>query len=198
MSLELWLILLLLLGAALFWRERQKSELAAMALRRYCKSNGLQLLSVALSHRRWRRAPFGLVNCYQFEFSSDGESNYTGQLRLRGNQIEGIDLPPFRMSGNDRSGRVMEAELYSDPVKLEARSMESPYHTLSNLFAQLGLPADELSIRRFINSHTLDQHTLLPEAPFWSRAQADFLRDALYNDSDWSSCIDELDRMLRR
>lgn len=196
MSSELWLILLLLLGAALFWRERQKSELAALALRRYCKTNGLQLLSVALSHRRFGRS--GLVNCYQFEFSSDGESHYTGQLRLRGNQIEGIDLPPFRMSGNDRSGRVMEAELYSDPVKLETKTMESPHHTLSHLFAQLGLPSDELSIRRFINSHALDSHTLLPEAPFWSRAQADFLRDALYNDSDWSSCIDELDRQLRR
>lgn len=75
--------------------------------------------------------------------------------------------------------------------------MESPRHTLSNLFEQLGLPSDEVSIRRFVNAHRLDSRTLLPEAPFWNLAQADFLRDALYNDSDWSACIDDLDRMLR-
>mgnify|MGYP001182333735 FL=1 len=44
----------------------------------------------------------------------------------------------------------------------------------------------------------MDNQTLLPEAPFWNRAQADFLRDALWNDADWSEAIDELDVLLRR
>ncbi|MFM5462552.1 DUF2789 domain-containing protein [Aeromonas simiae] len=92
----------------------------------------------------------------------------------------------------------MEGELYSEPAKLEKKTMESSYHTMNTLFDQLGLPSDDLSIRRFVNSHPLDRGTLLPEAPFWSPSQADFLRDALYNDSDWSTPIDELDRMLRR
>lgn len=195
---EVVLILLLLLGAALFWRERQRGELATLMLRRYCKAQGLQLLSVALSHRSWSRSPPGLITCYQFEFSSDGESHYTGLLRLRGQQLAGIELPPHRVYDGDPRQDAMEGELYSEPAKLEKKSMESPYHTMNTLFDQLGLPSDDLSIRRFVNSHPLDSGTLLPEAPFWSPSQADFLRDALYNDSDWSTPIDELDRMLRR
>ena len=57
---------------------------------------------------------------------------------------------------------------------------------------------DKLSLHRFIHEHRLDNQTLLPEAHFWNRAQADFLRDALWNDADWSEAIDELDVLLRR
>ncbi|OSP51977.1 hypothetical protein B7G55_06240 [Aeromonas hydrophila] len=76
--------------------------------------------------------------------------------------------------------------------------MEFLTHNLAALFAQLGLANDELSLHRFIHEHRLDNQTLLPEAPFWNRAQADFLRDALWNDADWSEAIDELDVLLRR
>lgn len=76
--------------------------------------------------------------------------------------------------------------------------MEFLTHDLAALFAQLGLSNDELSLHRFIHEHRLDNQTLLPEAPFWNRAQADFLRDALWNDADWSEAIDELDVLLRR
>ncbi|MGN5132840.1 DUF2789 family protein [Aeromonas veronii] len=71
-------------------------------------------------------------------------------------------------------------------------------HDLPALFAQLGLAHDELSLHRFVHEHHLDNSTLLPEASFWSHAQASFLRDALWHDSDWCQAIDQLDVMLRQ
>ena len=76
--------------------------------------------------------------------------------------------------------------------------MEPLVHDLPALFAQLGMANDELSLHRFIHEHRLDNQTLLPEAPFWTSAQANFLRDALWNDADWSEAIDELGELLRR
>lgn len=76
--------------------------------------------------------------------------------------------------------------------------MELLTHDMSALFAQLGLANDEVSLHRFIREHRLDNQTLLPEADFWNPAQAGFLRDALWNDADWSASIDQLDVMLRQ
>lgn len=71
-------------------------------------------------------------------------------------------------------------------------------HDLPALFAQLGMANDELSLHRFVHDHHLDNKTLLPEASFWNAAQASFLRDALWHDSDWCEAIDLLDVMLRQ
>ncbi|QQM76320.1 DUF2789 domain-containing protein [Aeromonas caviae] len=76
--------------------------------------------------------------------------------------------------------------------------MELLTHDMTALFAQLGLANDETSLHRFIHDHPLDNQTLLPEAPFWTPSQAGFLRDALWNDSDWAEAIDQLDVMLRQ
>ncbi|MGY3893469.1 DUF2789 domain-containing protein [Aeromonas enterica] len=76
--------------------------------------------------------------------------------------------------------------------------MEFLTHDLPALFAQLGLANDELSLHRFIHEHRLDNQTLLPEADFWTQSQASFLRDALWDDSDWSEAIDQLDVLLRQ
>ena len=76
--------------------------------------------------------------------------------------------------------------------------MEFLTHDLSALFAQLGLANDELNLHRFIHEHRLDNQTLLPEADFWTQSQANFLRDALWDDSDWSEAIDQLDVLLRQ
>lgn len=70
--------------------------------------------------------------------------------------------------------------------------------TLSNLFAQLGLADDELSIKRFINQHSLATGTQLYQAEFWNPSQAQFIREAIYEDADWAEVIDQLDVMLRK
>ncbi|MGD1983442.1 MAG: DUF2789 domain-containing protein [Chromatiaceae bacterium] len=75
--------------------------------------------------------------------------------------------------------------------------MESPVHTLRDLFAQLGLPSDEVGIARFIDTHgPLPESTLMPDAPFWTSSQAAFLREEALGDADWAAVIDALNVAL--
>lgn len=76
--------------------------------------------------------------------------------------------------------------------------MNKPMHHFSDLFAQLGLPNDNLAIQHFIASHfPLSPDFRLPEAPFWTPAQAAFLREAILQDSDWVEMVDQLSVALR-
>lgn len=75
--------------------------------------------------------------------------------------------------------------------------MNSSQHTMSNLFAQLGLPADPSAIEDFIARHRpLDSAVALYRAPFWSSAQRDFLKEEIIEDADWAGVIDELNGRL--
>jgi hypothetical protein len=66
------------------------------------------------------------------------------------------------------------------------------------LFAQLGLGSEDHQIRQFISAHSpLPDSTRLADAPFWSPAQASFLREALLQDSDWAEQVDQLNAALR-
>lgn len=77
--------------------------------------------------------------------------------------------------------------------------MDRPLHRFSDLFAQLGLPNDEPGIRNFLtNNSPLDEAVPLPEASFWTPAQATFLRESLLEDSDWAELVDQLSEALRR
>lgn len=76
--------------------------------------------------------------------------------------------------------------------------MEKHTHRFSELFAQLGLPSDEHGIAQFLQKHTpLADRVKLPDAPFWSPAQATFLHEALLQDSDWAELADQLSQALR-
>lgn len=76
--------------------------------------------------------------------------------------------------------------------------MDTPSHQFHELFAQLGLPADAQSIAEFLAAHApLAGQVLLPDAPFWTPAQAAFLREALLQDSDWAELADQLSEALR-
>ena len=43
----------------------------------------------------------------------------------------------------------------------------------------------------------LPGHISLPDAPFWSPAQASFLREALADNADWAELVDQLNEALR-
>ena len=76
--------------------------------------------------------------------------------------------------------------------------MELPLHSMGNLFAQLGLPSDEAEIDGFIATHSpLSEGVQLANAPFWSPAQASFLREEILEDADWAEVIDQLNMRLR-
>ena len=75
--------------------------------------------------------------------------------------------------------------------------MQAQQHTMTNLFAQLGLPADEAAIENFIATHRpLDSGTALYRAPFWSASQREFLKEEIIEDADWAAVIDELNGRL--
>ena len=76
--------------------------------------------------------------------------------------------------------------------------MDQPIHQFSELFAQLGLPADEAAIRQFIAAHSPLRSDLdLADAPFWTDSQAAFLKEEKLDDADWVEVIDPLNLALR-
>lgn len=75
--------------------------------------------------------------------------------------------------------------------------METHLHTLSNLFAQLGLPADAAAIDDFIAAHRpLGHGVALYRADFWTPSQRAFLKEEIIEDADWAGVIDELNARL--
>ncbi|WP_104203531.1 DUF2789 domain-containing protein [Billgrantia saliphila] len=77
--------------------------------------------------------------------------------------------------------------------------MEQPVHPFHELFEQLGLPADETSIKAFIERNApLPPEMALYQASFWTPAQAEFLYAAVEDDADWAEVVDHLDASLRK
>jgi len=76
--------------------------------------------------------------------------------------------------------------------------MDGNQPRFSDLFAQLGLAHDELSIRRFITQHQpLADGVELHQAPFWSPAQAAMLQEKIKADDNWALVVDQLNAALR-
>lgn len=77
--------------------------------------------------------------------------------------------------------------------------MNPPIHRFHELFAQLGLPSDELGIKHFLATHSpLAAAIHLPDAAFWTPAQKAFLHEAILHDSDWAELVDQLSSALRK
>jgi hypothetical protein len=76
--------------------------------------------------------------------------------------------------------------------------MENMIHTFTELFKQLGLPNDAMSIEVFLKlRRPLAAATRVEDAPFWSLSQRHFIKEQLCNDSDWAEQIDRLSLALR-
>jgi hypothetical protein len=76
--------------------------------------------------------------------------------------------------------------------------MDTPFHSMQDLFAQLGLDNGPADIRLFIaRHHPLPLEIRLFDAPFWSPSQSCLIREKLQEDGDWSVLIDTLSTQLR-
>lgn len=76
--------------------------------------------------------------------------------------------------------------------------METPVHALVDLFRQLGVADDGPGVEQFIATHRpLADAVTLADAPFWTPAQRQFLREQLCADADWAEVVDVLDACLR-
>ena len=71
--------------------------------------------------------------------------------------------------------------------------------TLETLMEQLGLPADDASLQKFVEEHgPLPAATRIEEASFWNASQALFLQEAIAQDAMWAPAVDQLDALLRQ
>jgi hypothetical protein len=70
--------------------------------------------------------------------------------------------------------------------------MDTSKHHIAQLFEQLGLPSSPAEIDAFVARHRLPEGVSLCKAPFWNPAQAQFLAQALADDSDWAEAADAL------
>lgn len=77
--------------------------------------------------------------------------------------------------------------------------MEDLIPTMTRLFDQLGLDSRPDAIRAFLRAHQpLSPEIALHDAPFWSPSQAEFLRQEIQDDSDWSIVIERVNSALRQ
>jgi hypothetical protein len=75
--------------------------------------------------------------------------------------------------------------------------MQTPHHSLRELFQQLGLPSEPLAIDDFILRHRAESSgRALADAPVWNAAQAAFLREAIAADADWALPAEWLQQAL--
>jgi hypothetical protein len=75
--------------------------------------------------------------------------------------------------------------------------MEPTIHPFSELFAQLGLPEENDAIQSFISAHgPLPDGMRLEDAPFWTPAQSQLLREERQEDADWAMVVDRLNVAL--
>lgn len=75
--------------------------------------------------------------------------------------------------------------------------MDTTNHSMQTLFEQLGLSSNETAIENFIFNNHMGKDIPLDHAAFWNTGQAQFIREALDQDSDWSEVVDQLDALLR-
>ena len=74
--------------------------------------------------------------------------------------------------------------------------MDTTESSMTNLFLQLGLPAEKAEIAAFIRAHQLAEDVRVSEAPYWNDGQRQFLREQLVVDADWAIIVDELSEAL--
>ncbi|RZA17975.1 MAG: DUF2789 domain-containing protein [Lysobacteraceae bacterium] len=74
--------------------------------------------------------------------------------------------------------------------------MDTTESCMTNLFLQLGLPAEKHEIADFIHRHQIPEDLQVSEASFWSDAQRQFIREEWRGDADWAIVVDELNQAL--
>ena len=98
-------LLFLLLVAAVVWLFFDGVRVRELALtigRDYCQNLGLQLLDETVTMQRLGlgRSAHGQLRVrrrYGFEFTSDGERRYRGELTMLGSQVAGVQVELHRV-----------------------------------------------------------------------------------------------------
>jgi len=98
------LTILLLCGLAWFWWDgRGAAERAIKAAQQSCENSGLVFLNDTVGWKKLRlkrnkRGRVQFQRTYFFEFSSDMERRYQGEVIMLGQQVTKINLDAYRVS----------------------------------------------------------------------------------------------------
>lgn len=82
-----------------FWRLRGIAEYIIPVAKQYCAKEDLQFISLARKSTRFK-AYNGKLDwhlSYYLYFSSDGESEYVGEILCHGKKMISINLPAYRI-----------------------------------------------------------------------------------------------------
>jgi len=96
-------IYLLLIVFLVFWYFvylRRVAEFAQQHIEKYCQNENLQFISIARTSSRLRfnkRLGIHWLSLFEFEFSGDGESSYTGKLLLRNYKLDTVEVPAYKI-----------------------------------------------------------------------------------------------------
>ncbi len=102
-----WLWFFPLAGGFWYWWDTLRTrEIARAAGRRACDQRQVQFLDdtvvcIRIRLRRNTRGHMQLERRYDFEFASDGERRYHGQIDIIGSHISHIDMEAYRFPAGD-------------------------------------------------------------------------------------------------
>ena len=110
------------------------------------------------------------------------------------------DFPTDPPLAESRNTVIASTAISSEAVAIPLMTLDALMDTreirMTNLFLQLGLPADEDAIARFFLDNQLPEEVPLAAAPIWNEGQRQFLREALKADDEWSLVVDALNESL--
>ena len=97
------ILLGLILVVFQFWRLRSIAEHMVVLTNQYCKKNQLQYISLARTTTKFavHKGKLDWQLSYQLAFSSDGETEYKGELVCHGKYLISINLPPYKVPSAD-------------------------------------------------------------------------------------------------
>lgn len=96
----LWILMLSAAVIYFFWQNRKIAEAAWQHAELQAKQLNVQLLSIACTKRRiglLKNGKPGIKSLFLFEFSSDGETQYQGELELEDIKLVKSTIPPYRI-----------------------------------------------------------------------------------------------------
>lgn len=97
---DIYFLLIVFLICWYFVFLRKLAERAKLIAQQHCKQQNLQFLEIARTSSKLRfskRDGLHWLSVFEFDFSGDGESKYTGKLILRNSRLENVDLPAYRI-----------------------------------------------------------------------------------------------------
>ncbi|MCP1648333.1 DUF3301 domain-containing protein [Pseudomonas sp. GD04087] len=105
---NLFIFMLVIAGAAWWWRAHGIRERALLLAKQHCAREGVELLDEAMALQRFRfqrdgRGNLRLAREYAFEFTATGQERYAGSIAMFGQHLGRVELAPFRMEPEPRA-----------------------------------------------------------------------------------------------